>query len=259
MTITLPKTHLSHSQINMYLRCPMQYYYRYLEDLVIPPSGNMFLGTTGHKALAYNFSQKIESQKDLKKKDVVEYFANEFETGIKEQEIDWQNETPKNLKDGGVKVIDKFQEDQAPAIQPVLVEAEFNLEFENVDYTIKGFIDLIDDTKKVRDHKISGKKPSSVSPDQLIVYRMGYKKIFNEEPGELSFNYMVTTKNPQIIDIPVDVTDQDEAEYLELVGNVVYAITNNVFYRNTTNWTCNPKYCGYFSKCRPHRFIREVF
>jgi hypothetical protein len=89
---------------------------------------------------------------------------------------------------------------------------------------------------------------------------MGYRKILNEEPEELFYNYMVTTKDPQIINIPVEITGHDEAEYLELVGNIVYAITNNVFYRNKTGWHCNPKYCGYFSKCRPHRFliIKEV-
>ena len=260
---SLPKSHLSHSQINMFLRCPKQYEFRYLEGLVMPPSGNLILGGAGHKALEHNYSQKIDSKKDLKETEVTEYFASEFEERAKE-EVDWQDNKPGDLKDGGVRVLKEYQKTTAPLIQPRVVEYEFNIEFENVDYTLKGFIDLITEKSEVRDHKISGRSPSTVDDLQLTVYKIAYRYLMGHDPTLTTYDYLITTKKPQVKMFPVEITEADEAEYFTLVGEVVGAIGSGCFYRRTNGWWCGAKYCGYYHKCRPHKnktfyeFTKEV-
>ena len=260
----LPKSHLSHSQINMFLRCPKQYEFRYLEGLVMPPSGNLILGGAGHKALEHNYSQKIDSKKDLNETEVTEYFANEFEERAKE-EVDWQDNKPGDLKDGGVRVLKEYQKTTAPLIQPRVVEQEFNIEFENTDYTLKGFIDLITIVNEIVDHKISGRKPSNIDDKQLTIYRIAYKELNGQVPPKsVRFDYLVTKKTPEIVPFRIDITDEDEDEVLELIGDVSRAIKSGIFYRRTEGWMCNPKYCGYYYECRPHKnktfyeFTKEV-
>ena len=57
--------HLSVTQLRMYLRCPLQYYFRYICGLKIPPTGDITLGRTVHAALEENYRQKVETHRDL--------------------------------------------------------------------------------------------------------------------------------------------------------------------------------------------------
>ena len=64
----MPKPkYLSVSQVNMYLRCPLQYMFRYIEGLKLPPKSAMTLGKSIHFGIEGNYRQKIDSHKDLPK------------------------------------------------------------------------------------------------------------------------------------------------------------------------------------------------
>ena len=64
-----------------------------------------------------------------------------------------EHEKPGKIKDDGVRLITTYHEAISPTIQPVHVEREFNLDLEGCDYTLKGFIDLVDQNSVVIDHK----------------------------------------------------------------------------------------------------------
>ena len=55
----LPKPYLSPSQINMYLRCPAAYKYRYVDGLILPPKAALTRGKSVHKGQEHNYNQKI--------------------------------------------------------------------------------------------------------------------------------------------------------------------------------------------------------
>jgi len=259
--MNLPKQHLSHSQINMFLRCPKQYEYRYLENIIAPPSGMIVLGKSGHKTLAYNFTQKIETCEDLKDSEIADYFAEEFDRAVEEEEPVFDEEDKGEIKDKGVKILKKYRNEYAKEIQPVAVEQEFNIEFENVEYTFKGFIDLITDKNQVRDHKFAKRTPNQndINEDlQATIYYLGYKILYGTEPQGFEFDYLIAKKEPEIKLFPTTRDDEDINEYLELVGNITYAIKSGIFYKNTQGWQCSPKYCGYYGMCRPHK-ISKIF
>ena len=77
--MSLPREHISVSQINMYLHCPASYYYRYVMDLVIPPKVALTRGTAVHSGIEFNYTQKMETEKDLPLEEVKEYTAAVFE------------------------------------------------------------------------------------------------------------------------------------------------------------------------------------
>jgi CRISPR/Cas system-associated exonuclease Cas4 (RecB family) len=254
--VNLPKEYISHSQIGMFLRCPKQYEFRYLQDIVAPPSGALVLGKSGHNALAYNFEQKIESHKDLKPKEIVEFFANDYDTAVKNEEPVFDGESKEELKDSGVKILKKYPKEHGYKIQPVAVEKEFNVKFKNAEFGFKGFIDLVTDECVIKDHKFSKRNPNQADIDdalQACAYYLGYRTLFNADPAGFDFDYLITKKEPEIKTYPTKRNDEDIAEYLELVRNVANAIRAGNFYKNTSGWHCNQKFCGYFDKCRPHR------
>ena len=49
----------------MYLRCPRQYYHRYVEGHKEPPGWAMVAGLSGHEALEMNNLTKIDTGEDL--------------------------------------------------------------------------------------------------------------------------------------------------------------------------------------------------
>ncbi len=52
--------HLSVTQLKMYLRCPLQHYFRYVCGLKIPLTGSLTLGWTVHGTLEENHREMCE-------------------------------------------------------------------------------------------------------------------------------------------------------------------------------------------------------
>ena len=67
----MEKKHLSATQLNMFLRCPRQYEFRYIKGFKIPPSGAMVQSRVWHETLEANYKQKVQSDKDLPLSDMV--------------------------------------------------------------------------------------------------------------------------------------------------------------------------------------------
>lgn len=51
--------HLSVSQISMYLRCSLQYWFRYIQGIKAPPNLKLTVGKAGHEGLEFENRQKV--------------------------------------------------------------------------------------------------------------------------------------------------------------------------------------------------------
>jgi hypothetical protein len=71
--------HLSTTSLKMYLRCPLQFMFRYVKGLKIPPVGAIVLGKSVHYGLEENFRHKQQSKKDLSLSKVLEAYAAFFD------------------------------------------------------------------------------------------------------------------------------------------------------------------------------------
>lgn len=85
--MALPKPYVSPSQLNMYLRCPAQYKYRYIDNIILPPRSAITKGRAVHKGQEHNYRQKVETFQDLKLSEIQEVAAAEFETFAEETEV----------------------------------------------------------------------------------------------------------------------------------------------------------------------------
>jgi putative RecB family exonuclease len=234
--------------MKMYLRCPLQYKFRYIDGLKIPPVSALTLGKSIHSALETNYKQKIGTKTDLSTEQVLDLFSDKWETEVKETVFE-EGEKPGVVKDDGIKLVSAYHKQVSPTIEPKLVEKDFELSFENVDYTLKGYIDLIDAKDVIIDHKTTKRSMSQedVGTDlQLSCYALAYRSVLGGQEKELRFDVMVRTKTPKIQQIVTTRTQEDINRFLKILGHITKAIKSGIYYPNK-NYFCS--ICGYNELC----------
>lgn len=253
MKIKKANKHLSITQISMYLRCPLQYKFRYIDGFKIPPKSAITFGKAVHGTIEYNYRQKIKTQKDEKLSILQDYFCESFE--LLSQETLWEkDEKPQDLKDEGAKkIVPLYRKKVSPKIYPKLIEEPFEVIFDKgFDWTFKGYIDLVDVNNNIIDHKITQKTPSEIPPHdnlQLTAYALGYRYKFLETELGLRLDYMVRTKTPKVVQLNTAKSQKDIDRFLKLVGYVAKAIEEKMFYPQPFNILCNERACGYKELC----------
>lgn len=239
------------SKLKCYLRCPAVYYYRYILGLYPPPSSNMMLGTAIHGAIEHNFRKKKETHQDLPVSDVQEFFSANFNY-LKGQVLWEPGEVPGKIKDEGVKLLELYLTELAPKIMPDLVEDVFHVKFENCSCIFKGIIDLVTEEALIVDHKTSGRSPipEAVHKDlQCTAYSLGFRfKTKRIEKG-IAFDYLVRGKNPKLVRVETSRSQSDIDGFLRLLGRVMTAVQEGLFYPNSTGQFCTERMCQFWSEC----------
>jgi CRISPR/Cas system-associated exonuclease Cas4 (RecB family) len=218
--------------------------------MIIPPKAAMTRGTAVHSGIEFNYTQKMETKKDLPLEEVKEYTAAVFEE--KAEETDFEGEDKGKVKDSTISLAGLYHEEVAPTVQPEAVEKKVEVAFEGTDYTLLGYIDLIDHKKRIRDTKTTGKTPSeSVIRDnlQLAAYSLMYQTITGEEESGVGLDYLVDTKNPKVVQFEAKVTEAERQRFLKIMDAVAKAIEGEHFYPNYNNFMCSQKNCGYWDIC----------
>lgn len=253
--------HISHSQLNMLLRCGEQYRRRYLLGEIMPPSGAMVLGSCGHKAEEKNFKQKIESKSDIPLEEVKEEFSSVWEE--KKYEIEWKEEdldgksvkqVEASEKDRGISLVDVFHREQAPSIQPAFVEEKFEVNFEGGYPKLIGFLDNITDEELILDYKFSKKSPIKddiLNDSQITAYDFGYRAKFGKKPKGMKKIWSVSTKVPKtVMQTTVPRGDSQISRFMQRLEKAMEAIEKEIFLPAAPGaWCCSQKWCGYYLTC----------
>ncbi len=246
--IAIPKQYVSHTQVEMYLRCPRQYEYRYIEGLIRPPAVALIEGSAMHYALETNNAQKITSHEDMPAKQVVECFADTFLTRANEIE-DWEDQTADTVIERGKGMIDEYIGGVAKEIQPTAVEKEFRVDLDVDGNTVPvvGYID-IEQAETISDYKICAKAKSQAEADnslQLTLYGAATQK------PKAEYICLCKTKTPKTIRVSTDLTAQRAQWAAVVYAEVIRAISKGVFPPcDPANWCCSERFCGYWKLCR---------
>jgi len=241
--------HMSVTQLKMYLRCPLQYEFRYVKGLKIPPAGVMTLGKSIHSTLEENYRQKIRTGQDLSLEHWRDYFSDTWENSLEETVFE-DGEKPEDLKNDGMKLIDVYHSQIAPNVQPVDVEREFLIDVDGVEVPLLGYIDLIDDKGFIIDHKVANKswpKGREHSDLQLTAYALAYRQTEGKDENGLRYDVMVRTKNPKINQLETTRSQEDIRKFSKLLNHVNRSIKTGIFYPND-NFLC--PVCGYADLCK---------
>lgn len=239
------KKHLSITQIKMFLQCPLKYFFRYKQGIKVKPNSSLTMGRSVHKAIEEFYRGKMKGETiDIKDAFSVSWDEERKDTDFKREE------NPGELKDEGVRLVDKYAEEIAPNVRPKEIEKDFELMFENFAYNLKGIIDLIEEDGTVVDHKCSKRSPNQADIDrdiQLSAYQIGYRFLYDQDPKSLRYDYVIRNKAPKVLQCQTERSQKDLDRFLKLLGYVSKAIEADIYYPNE-GMLCST--CGYRDLCR---------
>ena len=167
--------HLSASSIGMLLRCPRQFQRRYLFGEKEKPGENLFVGSSFHETMEWNYAQKIESHTDYPLTDALQYLHDAAIPKVLEEsggteEIVWDSDEEKARADLN-RITQAYYSRVVPRIQPVKAEEKFSLDFEGVEVPVIGYIDT-EDADRILDTKTGKQASRKIKPSWNLQGRL---------------------------------------------------------------------------------------
>jgi len=250
-SLQLPKEYLSVSQVGMYMRCGMQFYFRYVKGMIRPPGIELVEGSCIHRALELGLRTKKDTGKAAPLDTMKDVWFDTWKE--KKKEIgDWgddgKNEATRLVEQRGPQLLSLYHSQNMPNIQPIEVEHRFWTMVGKHRIPMIGYIDLVEPTTVV-DHKVISKKKSEsdVKNDlQLSLYSMV------RHMPKVRFDCFVKTKAPKIVQVEAMRTLADYKWMGNVFDKVAEAINAGIFLPcDPASWVCTPKFCGYYNNgCR---------
>jgi len=244
--------HVSHSQINMWLRCPKQWEYRYVYGFKSPPSGALIVGSAYHSALEGNFRQKVESLEDLSLGDCLDLYSDAWENRLLEEEVIWEDNEPGAYKDQGAGLVSEYIVSTAPSVQPVKVEETHHRVISGVNFICR--VDMENIQRAVIDHKTSSK---AFNQDDVDYDIQASAEAFALKRPIVFYNHVaIKTRTPRIQVIKSFRTQADIDWWLDLAMGVISQMNSGVAPPRSTDafgkkgYWCNERFCGYYERCR---------
>jgi RecB family exonuclease len=259
--------HISFSQMSMYLRCSMQYYFRYILGLRERPKLPLAIGKGGHAALEYNGRYKIRTGTDLLVPDMLDMAATFIDNESAELE-DVSDSDKGEAKDRAIAALRVYQTRDAANIIPAGVEVEFNLDMnegaeENLEpiRIINGKIDIITTDAGIMDYKFVGKARSQGEVDlspQLTLYGKVFQKLTGKYPSRTGYQMFLpgNTRTPPDSraierDPELMLPSKQESRFKRLqfqFSQVERGIRTGIFVPTDDPKTCS--WCGYRDRCQ---------
>jgi hypothetical protein len=264
----LPKGYLSPSQHNTYQRCPRQYEYAYIMQLVKPPGIAQIRGTAVHKGAELTHKHTIKHGKPISIEEGAAAVSDKFDEQAPTIE-EWEEETQGDAKDKAIRMFRTYYNDAVPYINPVRVEHTFKWSRELCGVPVLGIIDLVDSVKNP-DMSLENdpKNPQMIEvvSDLKTVKRLWPASRIENEP-QLTFYAIAENTDRVRIDflawlktgtkytaVTSKRSRQDKTILLEDVAEVARNIKAGIFPRCApTGWHCSLTFCGYYSRCRGKR------
>jgi len=246
--LELPRGYLSSSQVNRYLKCGMQYKFRYIDGIIRPPGIAMAAGSSVHRALEIALKEKMKTSSVPLS--LIEDAWWESWRVIKKDIEDWEED--ENTVEGQLrKLVKVYHSTKLPEILPLEVEKRFWISVGKSNVPVVGYIDLIDqpENKTIVDHKVVGRSKQQREADSSLQLTL-YSKAM--QIPKVRFDCLVRgTKTPTVKTLSSQRTQAD-LDWLEhLFDKVAEAINKGIFMPcDPSSFACSPKYCGYYELCK---------
>ena len=252
--------HISYTQINTYLSCPLKYSFQYIEKIPWPfkPEALVF-GSAIHQSLEHFYTGRKEGR-SVPLKEMLAIYDASWEKDVGDNEIRFKNgNTRESLMKNAEAMIETFLATVKPG-EVLAVEQAFSVDIinpetkEKLDVPLEGRIDLIEQTRTgiaVIDHKTAAKKydDERVANDlQLTAYSYVMSRQ-GHDPEDITLRFDVLLKNGKCAfqTYATFRTPLDHQRLFKTAKSVINGIKAEAFYPQKS-WMCNgcvfEKECG---------------
>jgi putative RecB family exonuclease len=255
--------HISFSQINCYMNCPLKYRFQYIDQLEADfvPSAIPF-GSSLHEALAF-FYRGLRDYKSRYSLDaLIDIFKCDWELRNQSEPVRYDHgDTKDRMTNLAISMLKAFYENVTPG-EVIVVEQPFCLrKMDNngdkpLPLPLVGTIDLVERDKDGKiwavDHKSASRKysESKIEDDlQLTIYTcaVARSKLANgDKEFNARFDVLTKTKTPEFVTCPTTRVENDHRRLMKILREILTAIENGVFYP-IPGWMCGS--CQYSNAC----------
>ena len=254
--------HVSFTQLDQYLRCPLKYRFMYVDRLqpdFVPAALAFGSGIHGAAAFLLRGAQK-GAQPSLE--EVQGYFESYWNLETQHSPVRFgEKDTKETLLDLARRMLEVFHKNQVPGVEVVGVEQPFDVPLidqetgEVLDRSLVGTLDLLERDPEGRlvvvDLKTSARKYTDLQVEaslQLSIYSYAtaMNGLADQDDLRLRFDVLTKTKQPELHRYW---TQRDRAANLRLfhlAAEILHAIEAGVFVPNP-GWQC--KDCPFQSRC----------
>ncbi len=245
--------HLSYSQINTYLTCPLRYRFQYVE--LIPPAftpAALTFGSALHEAVAAYYMSCLEGDV-LRPDQMVDIYRGTWREAEKVKYSNGDHE--ESLLEKARHMINVFREQIDPHVTVLGVEEFFEVQLAKEVPPFHGYIDLIEESPDgqiwLSDLKTAAKKPgqsTAHSSLQLTAYSLGASAIgFDPIDLNMRLDVLTKTKSPELVRYETRRTQEDRERFVKVVKQVWSAIEHHAFFPRE-DWHCSQ--CAWADHCR---------
>ncbi|MCL4735361.1 MAG: PD-(D/E)XK nuclease family protein [Candidatus Omnitrophica bacterium] len=255
-----PVQHLSPSSLNMFARCGRQFMYRYLEGLIIPPGISAVRGTGAHQGVEVNLRSIMENGAPAPLEQVdeacLERINTEWERGVRllpDEQDQPESKLRGDAVDEAIRLSRTHYSNIAPELKPVHVERWFEINVPDLPCTIKGRIDL-QEQSGIRELKTGRAYPSEDAAErspQLTWYAIAAQALDGQMPDYVALDHLVLTKTG--VTVRQQSASRSGGDFHREINRaqlVAHTIASDIYPpAQHDHWCCTPKWCGYWNRC----------
>lgn len=251
--------HISVSQINKYLMCPLKYRFEYVDGFPKPfKPADMAFGSAIHAAVEWWHKNRTNGARP-EWQDV----ALIFEADLQAQAIDKlkfkDKDSLKSLFEKGRQLLAVYMRDYQ-GLGVLAVELSFRVPLidlesgEALELPLDGYIDLIEADDTVVELKTATRifdQASLIRHLQLSAYAYAFGWLYKRKP-RLRIDILTKSKVPALHSFMVNRDKDALVRFFHIAKGVLKAIQEGHFYPNE-GWQCSN--CEYFEVCHKWRYL----
>lgn len=236
--------HLSASSVGMYLRCGVQWEFRYVRGLKVPPGGALVRGKALDEAANLHYREKARGH-GLKEPDFVEA-AVQAHGSIVENEETALDMTEGQSRDVVAKASRGYYQGAARLLTPRSredVQRKFVTTLDGCE--VVGFVDLITDADQVVDTKLKGRLPDQAALDRDL--QLG---TYAWLTGLSRLALAIAQPSGRTTIVWTERDAEDIRRVQRLYSRVWAGVGAGIAVpAQPDSWACTPAWCGYWSRC----------
>ncbi len=246
----------SHSRINTYENCPLQYKLQYIDRIPSDEEGiEAFMGSRVHETLEKLYKDNIHGKINTID-ELIEFYNKKWDNEWKDNiTITKEHMSADDYRQAGEKAIRGYYKQYHPfnQAQTLWTEKRINFDLGDENYKLIGYIDRVDKTPEdkleIHDYKASGSLPPQTKFDmdrQLALYQIAIQDLFPDNKNiELVWHYVLFDTEFRSSRTQEQL-DELKAEIRALIDTIE---SDHEFLPKETP-LCN--WCGYWEYC-PHK------